>query len=55
MFTQCRIDDSTIEQDLRSVGNLVEEAKRLFKLLVIIAVQGGNPRFNFLQVISLSR
>lgn len=53
MLTQSRMNHTKVKQDLRCVCNLIEEPYGFFKLLMIIAVQGGNPRFDFLAVISM--
>jgi len=42
--------DSHVEQYLRGIGNLAELAKGLVELIVVVVVERGHPRLDFLEV-----
>ena len=44
------MNDSTIEEDFGSVGNLIEDYKGFLKFIVVIVPEGKHPCLNFLTV-----
>ena len=48
MFANRRMDHTTVEEDLGSVGDVVEDAERVLKLIVVVVVQRLDPCLNFL-------
>lgn len=49
VFTQSRIDDAHVEQDLGGVGDPVKALERLVELIVVVVLEGLDPCLYFLQ------
>ena len=49
MFTESRMDDAAIEEDLGGVGDTVEGTQCLFELLFVVVGEGGHPGLDFLR------
>ena len=49
MFANGCVDDTAIEQDLRSVGNIIEDPQCFLELLVLIVPKRLDPGLDFLQ------
>jgi hypothetical protein len=48
MFAQGRMDDTAVEENLGSVGDLVKHLQCLIELIVVVAREGCHPGFDFL-------
>lgn len=53
MLSQRRMDNTTIEQNLRGVGNAIELLQCLVKFIIIVVAEGCHPRLDFLFQISI--
>lgn len=49
VLAESGVDDAHVEEDLARVADLVELAERIIELIVVVAGQGRNPGFDFLQ------
>jgi hypothetical protein len=48
MLAQCRIDDPTVEENFRSISDIVEELERFLELIIIVMRKGLNPNLDLL-------
>jgi hypothetical protein len=48
MFAQCRVDDTTVEQDLGCVGDAVEGLQGVVELVGVVVGEGCHPGLDFL-------
>lgn len=48
MFTERGVNNTTVEQDLGCVGDLVENFQCLVELVVVVAGEGCHPGLDFL-------
>jgi hypothetical protein len=52
MLSECRMDDTAVEQNFGCVGDSVEDLQCLVELVVVVAGEGCHPGFDFLSHIS---
>jgi len=48
MFSDCRMDHTTVKQYFGRVCDIVENPQRQLELVVVVVVQGFNPSLDFL-------
>lgn len=53
VFSQCRVDDAHVEEDLASLRDLVELAEGIVEFIVVVAGEGCDPGLDFLAIASV--
>jgi hypothetical protein len=49
VLSECRVDDTHVEENLGRVSNLVELAQGDVEFIVVVGPQGSDPGFDFLR------
>ena len=55
VFAQRSMDDATVEEYFRGVGNIVKGLQRLLEFIVVVMPQGGDPSLDFLEARSAEK